>query len=186
MACHQGVTPTSRPGKSSDPRISARQSSRDHVARRSQLDDGSRRGQLPSRFANSFTNSKTLGHGAVVQSNHTGTGMMTHGDESGSCVPRKKSPRTAFVPGLPQLGIRLQRPGRAKDQYSMASSLTMTTGCHSWLPPQGFFLRETPFTEAEGVSRICRAGEMQTPPLDWHNGGVDLRELLHDFFTAGA
>ena len=40
--------------------------------------------------------------------------------------------------------------------------------------------------EAEGVSRICRAGEMQTPPLDWHNGGVDLRELLHDFFTAGA
>lgn len=32
--------------------------------------------------------------------------------------------------------------------------------------------------EAEGVSRICRAGEMQTPPLDWRNGGVDLREWL--------
>lgn len=32
--------------------------------------------------------------------------------------------------------------------------------------------------EAEGVSRICRAGEMQTPPLDWRNGGVDLRAWL--------
>lgn len=26
----------------------------------------------------------------------------------------------------------------------------------------------------EGVSRICGPGEMQTPPLDWPNGGVDL------------
>lgn len=32
--------------------------------------------------------------------------------------------------------------------------------------------------KAEGVSRICRAGEMQTPPLDWRNGGVDLRAWL--------
>ncbi|MBB6049606.1 acyl-CoA reductase [Armatimonas rosea] len=32
--------------------------------------------------------------------------------------------------------------------------------------------------EAVGVSRICRAGEMQTPPLDWKNGGVDLRAWL--------
>lgn len=39
---------------------------------------------------------------------------------------------------------------------------------------------------AEGVSRHCSPGRMQTPPLDWKNGGVDLRELLHDFFTAGA
>ncbi|WP_309707519.1 acyl-CoA reductase [Armatimonas sp.] len=32
--------------------------------------------------------------------------------------------------------------------------------------------------KAEGVSRICQAGEMQTPPLDWRNGGVDLRAWL--------
>lgn len=32
--------------------------------------------------------------------------------------------------------------------------------------------------EAEGVSRICPAGQMQTPPLDWKNGGVDLRHWL--------
>ncbi|WP_395088728.1 acyl-CoA reductase [Armatimonas sp.] len=32
--------------------------------------------------------------------------------------------------------------------------------------------------KAEGVSRVCRAGEMQTPPLDWRNGGVDLRAWL--------
>jgi hypothetical protein len=32
--------------------------------------------------------------------------------------------------------------------------------------------------DAAGISRICRAGEMQTPPLDWRNGGVDLRAWL--------
>jgi hypothetical protein len=32
--------------------------------------------------------------------------------------------------------------------------------------------------EAEGVSRICKPGEMQTPPLDWPNGGFDLLEAL--------
>lgn len=32
--------------------------------------------------------------------------------------------------------------------------------------------------EAEGVSRICKAGEMQTPPLDWRNGGVDLEAWI--------
>ena len=32
--------------------------------------------------------------------------------------------------------------------------------------------------EAEGVSRICRAGEMQTPPLNWRNGGVDLEAWI--------
>jgi len=33
---------------------------------------------------------------------------------------------------------------------------------------------------SEGVSRLCPAGEMQTPPLDWPNGKRDLvRELLH-------
>ncbi len=33
--------------------------------------------------------------------------------------------------------------------------------------------------EREGVSRLCRPGEMQTPPLDWPNGGIDLlAELL--------
>lgn len=31
---------------------------------------------------------------------------------------------------------------------------------------------------AEGVSRVCPAGQMQLPPLDWHNGGVDLGEWL--------
>jgi len=31
---------------------------------------------------------------------------------------------------------------------------------------------------AEGVSRICPVGQMQTPPLDWKNGGVDLRRWL--------
>jgi hypothetical protein len=29
-----------------------------------------------------------------------------------------------------------------------------------------------------GVSRICGPGEMQTPPLDWPNGGFDLYEAL--------
>ena len=32
--------------------------------------------------------------------------------------------------------------------------------------------------QAEGVSRICPAGEMQTPPLDWRNGNVDVRAWL--------
>jgi hypothetical protein len=32
--------------------------------------------------------------------------------------------------------------------------------------------------KAEGVSRICDSGQMQTPPLDWNNGGVDLRQWL--------
>ncbi len=32
--------------------------------------------------------------------------------------------------------------------------------------------------KAEGVSRICPAGQMQMPPLDWHNGGVNLRAWL--------
>jgi hypothetical protein len=32
--------------------------------------------------------------------------------------------------------------------------------------------------EAEGVSRICQAGEMQMPPLDWKNGGVDLEAWI--------
>lgn len=32
--------------------------------------------------------------------------------------------------------------------------------------------------QAEGVSRVCPAGQMQTPPLDWKNGRVDLREWL--------
>ena len=32
---------------------------------------------------------------------------------------------------------------------------------------------------AEGASRICLPGEMQTPPLDWPNGNRDLlAELL--------
>ncbi|MCX6365659.1 MAG: hypothetical protein NTX57_02990 [Armatimonadetes bacterium] len=38
--------------------------------------------------------------------------------------------------------------------------------------------------EAEGVSRICRAGEMQTPPLDWRNGGVDLQAWLAKSLTS--
>jgi hypothetical protein len=38
-------------------------------------------------------------------------------------------------------------------------------------------LRETLYRE--GVSRICRPGEMQMPPLDWPNGNFDLlAELL--------
>ena len=32
--------------------------------------------------------------------------------------------------------------------------------------------------EADGVSRICAVGEMQTPPLDWSNGGFDLLKEL--------
>ncbi|WP_395142628.1 acyl-CoA reductase [Armatimonas sp.] len=32
--------------------------------------------------------------------------------------------------------------------------------------------------KAEGVSRICQAGTMQMPPLDWRNGNVDLRVWL--------
>ncbi len=32
--------------------------------------------------------------------------------------------------------------------------------------------------EGEGVSRVCKAGEMQTPPLDWKNGGVDLEAWI--------
>ena len=32
--------------------------------------------------------------------------------------------------------------------------------------------------EAEGVSRICAAGEMQAPPLVWKNGGVDLEAWI--------
>ncbi|MDX1930978.1 MAG: acyl-CoA reductase [Capsulimonadales bacterium] len=32
--------------------------------------------------------------------------------------------------------------------------------------------------EWSGVSRICRAGTMQTPPLDWPNGNIDLRAAL--------
>jgi hypothetical protein len=31
---------------------------------------------------------------------------------------------------------------------------------------------------AEGVSRICRAGEMQMPPLDWPNGSINLLAKL--------
>jgi hypothetical protein len=27
---------------------------------------------------------------------------------------------------------------------------------------------------AEGVSRVCAVGTMQSPPLDWPNGGLDL------------
>jgi len=34
------------------------------------------------------------------------------------------------------------------------------------------------FFESMGVSRICKAGEMQTPPLDWKNGGVDLEAWI--------
>ncbi len=38
---------------------------------------------------------------------------------------------------------------------------------------------ETQALLAEGVSRLCRAGEMQMPPLDWPNGNRDLlAELL--------
>ncbi|MGC4044447.1 MAG: acyl-CoA reductase [Armatimonas sp.] len=29
-----------------------------------------------------------------------------------------------------------------------------------------------------GISRVCRPGEMQTPPLDWKNGGVDLEAWI--------
>lgn len=29
-----------------------------------------------------------------------------------------------------------------------------------------------------GASRVCRIGQMQTPPLNWRNGGVDLRKWL--------
>jgi hypothetical protein len=32
--------------------------------------------------------------------------------------------------------------------------------------------------ETEGVTRICAPGAMQTPPLDWRNGGVDLAAEL--------
>ncbi|MBC8104782.1 MAG: hypothetical protein H7Z41_19580 [Cytophagales bacterium] len=33
--------------------------------------------------------------------------------------------------------------------------------------------------QADGVSRVCKPGEMQTPPLDWPNGNIDLlTELL--------
>ena len=31
---------------------------------------------------------------------------------------------------------------------------------------------------AWGASRVCPVGEMQHPPLDWHNGGVDLTSVL--------
>src|SRR5262249_54937113 len=30
-----------------------------------------------------------------------------------------------------------------------------------------------------GVSRICRLGEMQRPPLTWQNGGINLINLLN-------
>jgi hypothetical protein len=36
--------------------------------------------------------------------------------------------------------------------------------------------------EREGVTRICAAGTMQCPPLDWPNGG---RDLLADLLRAG-
>jgi hypothetical protein len=39
---------------------------------------------------------------------------------------------------------------------------------------------------SEGASRICAAGEMQTPPLDWPNGNHDLlRDLLGASDTGG-
>jgi hypothetical protein len=30
-----------------------------------------------------------------------------------------------------------------------------------------------------GVSRVCRLGEMQRPPLSWRNDGINLADLLH-------
>jgi hypothetical protein len=38
--------------------------------------------------------------------------------------------------------------------------------------------------KAEGLPRVCAAGEMQTPPLDWCNGGVDLRTWLAKSLTS--
>ncbi len=48
--------------------------------------------------------------------------------------------------------------------------------CVGGIPDGGAEMREALTTE--GVSRICPPSQMQTPPLDWRNGGVDLRAWL--------
>ncbi len=44
-------------------------------------------------------------------------------------------------------------------------------------PQRGEYLKEE--LAGLGVSRICPIGEMQRPPLDWANSGIDLVNLLH-------
>jgi len=39
--------------------------------------------------------------------------------------------------------------------------------------------------QVEGVSRVCQAGEMQCPPLDWRNGNRDLVRELHNLRLSG-
>ena len=130
-------------------------------------------------IAISFTNSKTLGHDAPGQSKHTGSGTMTHGNQTGSSVPRSKFPRTAFVPGLPQLDHPAPTAGPSENHGGMMSSLTMTVGCHSRLPHSVFSSAKLPsrgqreFRGGKNANPSDGAGVRPEAPFDPINSRRD-------------
>lgn len=78
-------------------------------------------------------------------------------------------------PGLVQL-----MPYRAAGMEELLKSLEGKVSCLGIAGPMEgpytqFFLDAVRFLN---LSRVCRTGEMQTPPLDWKNGGVDLEAWI--------
>ncbi len=95
------------------------------------------------------------------------------------------SPQTLYIQGSfqPQLPHPLPLPPlqsfREKvDLLHLLSAIPYRLACVGWAGNDQTLQRLRPALTRLGVDRICPIDEMQRPPLDWPNGGVDLVEWL--------
>jgi hypothetical protein len=87
----------------------------------------------------------------------------------------RKSPEPLEIPtglGIVQV-TPVERIGRLREQLGAMQGYISSVGVAGTLT-----VMEKQILLAEGVSRICRAAEMQMPPLDWPNGNINLLAKL--------